>query len=85
MLLWTSRNREDHQMDAANRCLTSSVYLHAWPLKSLEEKDVLKDSTKFKNEKFIFCAGIFDQEKPRTLGKLYSLLCMDIAWEMCTA
>lgn len=39
----------------------------------------------FKNKKFILHSGIFDQEKPRTVVKLCSLPCMDIAWEMCTA
>lgn len=62
-----------------------SVYLYTWPLMSLEEKNALKGSTKFKNEKFILHAGIFDQEKPRKVGKFCSLLCMDVAWEMCTA
>lgn len=62
-----------------------SVYLYSWPLMSLEEKKALKGSTKFKNEKFILRAGIFDQDTPRTVGKLCSLLRMDIAWEMCTA
>lgn len=38
----------------------------------------------FKNEKFILRPGIFDQEEPRTVGKLCSLPHMDIAWEMCT-
>ena len=62
-----------------------SVYLYSSPLMSLEEKNALKGSTKFKNEKFILRAGIFDQGKPRTVGKLCSLLRMDIAWEICTA
>lgn len=33
-----------------------SVYLYTWPLMPLEEKDVLKSSTKFRNENFIVCA-----------------------------
>lgn len=46
---------------------------------SLGEKNALKGSTKLRNEKYIFHAGIFDQEKPRTVGRLCSLLRMDIA------
>lgn len=52
---------------------------------ALEEKKARRGSTEFKNEKFASHAGIFDQEKPRTVGKLCSLLCMGIAWEVCTA